>query len=133
MPVHVKRAAKKTKDEQIAHLKKLLADDIYNSGVRAFFIGLLISAIIVLSISIVNMDRKFNEVNESRNRYVRYFERQEREEYTASLCKELAEVSGRNFAISDEPNICADSKLAIQTDHQIIDAIAHFALGEKGK
>ena len=120
---------KNTKDVKIKELQDKVN---YLEGVDKIAWGLLFTllpACIVLTISLKNMDKKFTERNKAANNYRAYFESLETEKRTARLCKELARVSGRAFEIHGEyNNVCSDSKVAIQTDQQIIDAIAHYAL-----
>jgi ABC-type Fe3+-citrate transport system substrate-binding protein len=106
-----------------------------NYSIAGVFIYSFFAIIVVLGFSLRNMDKKFNYQKRytshllSMEDYRLKIQREvEEEEYTANLCKELARVSGREFAIIDELGKCSDEKVGFQTDNQIIDAIAHYAL-----
>jgi hypothetical protein len=101
--------------------------ELQNSITCYIFIVLCVITAI-LGLSLHNMDDKFNARNKAANHYKQYIEYEQRAEYTASLCAELARVSGREFANNGKLKRCADYKVGFQTDNQIIDAIAHYAL-----
>jgi hypothetical protein len=94
--------------------------------------GIFFIISMVFGISLKNMDDKFNERNSRAN----YYEREEQIEKAAyrteSLCKNLAEVSGREFSARYD-GYCQDSKIGFYTDRQIIDAISHYALIKSDK
>lgn len=136
MPAAVRNVAK-NKDEKIASLEHQLGCSRDDYRACFFLFAIFLIATTVLSISLYNMDQKFNKTNTSNKNYKAYFEKKDKEAAFRERCNRLASISKKPFTIVREGltglNACNYEQAFLYSVQEIKDAILHYELGEVGK